>query len=222
LLTDRKREAILSRGSITGVSISCDSAVPATFETLRAGASFERWRTRVGRFLSEAQRANRYRSRPLRISMFTVLSKPALEGVDETIRLASDLGFRSMVLFEPIQVDEAAAALCPATRELSTLDFDRLENLGRRLGVDIDVCARREATPPAASVRCLQPWDYVFVRAGGNVAPCRSLVDAGEALVMGNLLEQSFAEIWHGQRFRQFRRTSALGTNPLCQHCPYY
>jgi hypothetical protein len=39
---------------------------------------------------------------------------------------------------------------------------------------------------------------------------------------MGNIFQQPFGEIWRGAPYRQFRRTCASGTNPLCRVCPYY
>jgi MoaA/NifB/PqqE/SkfB family radical SAM enzyme len=39
---------------------------------------------------------------------------------------------------------------------------------------------------------------------------------------MGNIFEQEFEDIWHGEPFRVFRKTSALGGNALCRVCPYH
>ena len=44
LLTTRIQQAILSRHTIDSLSISCDGAQKETFENLRLGADFERWK----------------------------------------------------------------------------------------------------------------------------------------------------------------------------------
>jgi radical SAM protein with 4Fe4S-binding SPASM domain len=68
----------------------------------------------------------------------------------------------------------------------------------------------------------MQPWEHLFIRANGDVASCRALFGSDKGAVMGNLLEQDFQAIWRGERFREFRRTSAAGTNALCRICPYH
>ena len=50
LLGARMRQAILSRDTIDTVNISCDGAQKKTFESLRRGADFDRWRRRRGEF----------------------------------------------------------------------------------------------------------------------------------------------------------------------------
>ena len=81
---------------------------------------------------------------------------------------------------------------------------------------------RRESALPRVIPRCTQPWEYVFIRATGDVAPCCALFGSEKGAVMGNILRQPFGDIWRGDPFREFRRTSASGANALCRVCPYY
>jgi radical SAM protein with 4Fe4S-binding SPASM domain len=94
--------------------------------------------------------------------------------------------------------------------------------LGRGLGVHVTLDLRRSALPPRGSLRCFQPWEQLCIGVKGDVHPCCAVYDADRRPLMGNLLEQDFASIWHGDGFREFRRTCAAGTNPLCRACPYY
>jgi radical SAM protein with 4Fe4S-binding SPASM domain len=219
LLSNSVRESILCRHNITGVAISCDSEQREVFESLRIGAKFEQWYARVRKFLAEAKAQ---RGRSLEISMFTVLSKHNVGNVGGIVRFSSQLGFRHLVFFDPIPLDPVAASIRPSKEDLSTIDQVRLKHLGRSQGTSVDVFARREMTPPRAHVRCLQPWDYVFIRVNGNVNPCRNWVASEDAPVMGNIFERDFTEIWQGERFREFRRSSAQGSNRLCRICPYH
>jgi radical SAM protein with 4Fe4S-binding SPASM domain len=90
------------------------------------------------------------------------------------------------------------------------------------LGLKITCYFRRDAFVPRAAPGCLQPWEYVFLRANGDVAPCCALFGSDRGAVMGNVLEEDFRAIWLGERYREFRRTSLAGTNDLCRICPYY
>ena len=67
--------------------------------------------------------------------------------------------------------------------------------------------------------RCMQPWDFLFVRANGDVASCCALFSSDKAAVMGNVVQDSFADVWRGMRFREFRRALVSKTNPLCRVC---
>ena len=66
---------------------------------------------------------------------------------------------------------------------------------------------------------CYMPWEYVLVNPQGAVLPCNVWYDEAP---MGNIIEQSFAEIWHGERYRMLRG-ELRGERPLrkaCANCP--
>jgi radical SAM protein with 4Fe4S-binding SPASM domain len=66
--------------------------------------------------------------------------------------------------------------------------------------------------------QCCVPWDLPFINKDGQVFPC-CYSDA--SALMGDLREQSFAEIWHGERFRQFRADLIDGRSApaVCRRC---
>ena len=219
LLTPRMRQAILSRRNIDAIAISCDGAEKATFESLRRGADFESWKRSAREFLAEAKQQ---RAGTLCIGMNVVVSNQNVNEMEDIVRLAAELGFDNVSLMHPIPVDDVAAALCPPPAEPSIERQEDLSALGRSLGLKLLYFFRRAKTPPEALLRCTQPWEYVFIRANGDVAPCCAVFGSEKGAVMGNILEQEFVDIWHGERFREFRRTSALGGNALCRVCPYH
>lgn len=63
---------------------------------------------------------------------------------------------------------------------------------------------------------CYVPWYTCHIRVDGIVQVCPRC-----EMVMGNLHEQSFREIWHGPRYREFRRQCRLRTPEagLAQGC---
>jgi MoaA/NifB/PqqE/SkfB family radical SAM enzyme len=102
LLTPRVRQEILSRPNIDAISISCDGAEKATFERLRLGADFERWKQSARAFLAEAKRQ---RAGTLTIGMNLVVSNQNVGEMEDIIRLAAELGFDSVGIMHPIPVD---------------------------------------------------------------------------------------------------------------------
>jgi radical SAM protein with 4Fe4S-binding SPASM domain len=79
------------------------------------------------------------------------------------------------------------------------------------------------ATPPPAvdgAKQCFAPWDAPVIDKDGRVFPCCYALTRATA-VMGNLSESSPHEIWHGDRFQQFRRdiVNARTTPAVCRTC---
>jgi len=218
LLRPQVRHSILARDNIDRISISCDGARPETFEALRQGADFAKWKELVGLFLAEA----RGRRTSLRLVASILVSTRNLSELPDILRLVGELGFESATLLDPIPFDEETAALCPSDSDVAALIRSGLLGLEHNLNLKIDWCLRRPGAPPRSIVRCIQPWEYAFIRANGDVAPCCALFGSDKAAIMGNVLQESFRAIWRGERFREFRAASASGTNPLCAVCPYY
>jgi MoaA/NifB/PqqE/SkfB family radical SAM enzyme len=71
--------------------------------------------------------------------------------------------------------------------------------------------------PPAARIHsCDQsPFESVHILAGGDVVVCEVL----DEVSLGNLHEQSLREIWHGERYREFRRKYLADAGPECRGC---
>ena len=209
---------ILSRRNIGYINISCDGSQKETFESLRLGADFDKWKQSVQEFLLQAKQQ---RGGTLNIGMNVVVSKQNLHEMGDILRLARELGFRHVLALDPIPVDEIAMALCPSVTELSAAGQELVESAAD-VGLKATCLFRRDTIPPKAMPRCLQPWDYMFIRANGDVAPCAVVFGSDKWAVMGNVLEQDFETIWLGEHYREFRRASVSGTNDLCRICPYY
>jgi radical SAM protein with 4Fe4S-binding SPASM domain len=218
LLTPRTQQAILSRRNIDIVSISCDGSRKESFESFRLGADFDKWKQSVQEFLLQAKQQ---RGGTLDIGMNVVLSKQNLHEMGDILRLARELGIGSVYFLEMIPVDKIAIDLCPSATELSAAHQELVE-LAADLGLKATCFFRQDIVPPKTPPHCLQPWDYMFIRANGDVAPCAALFGSDKGIVVGNILKQDFGTIWLGESYRKFRRASVSGTNELCRICPFH
>ena len=73
------------------------------------------------------------------------------------------------------------------------------------------------AEQPKLFVRCPYVWSESWIGFDGSVSPC---CNAQYLEKMGNLGEQSFAEIWNGQKYRELRSSLVQGTPPpVCRNC---
>jgi radical SAM protein with 4Fe4S-binding SPASM domain len=218
LLSAKMRGAILARENIDEICISCDGARKSTFEALRLGADFDKWSASVRQFLVEARQS----PHPPRVVANIVASKGNLNELGDILRLVKDLGFDSANLLEPVPVDNVAESLYLAENDIQSLRSGNLLKQAKDLHLRVDWYLRRKGSPPQAMVRCIQPWEYIFIHSNGDIAPCSAVFGPGKTAVMGNILAQPFHDIWRGERFREFRLQSASGTNALCRICPYY
>ena len=75
------------------------------------------------------------------------------------------------------------------------------------------------ALPEGARIRsCDQnPWETAHVLANGDVVVC----EVQDSEPLGNLREQSLAEIWRGAKYRAFRRQYLNGESPACRTCTW-
>jgi radical SAM protein with 4Fe4S-binding SPASM domain len=66
---------------------------------------------------------------------------------------------------------------------------------------------------------CLVPWYSTYIDTKGRVYPCCYLTNSPH--VMGNINQQSFSEIWRGERYKDFRRSLVHDRKNLagCKTC---
>jgi radical SAM protein with 4Fe4S-binding SPASM domain len=217
LLTERVSKEIFARPNVHFVGISCDGATKETFERLRFGADFAGWKASVRAFVREASRRQQ---NPVQVTMSTVVSSRNKDELGSLVELAADLGFPSVQFSQVFPHDEVAASMALTEEQCVALDRRGLIVLGKQRGVAVSFSPEHWKVP--RGLNCFQPWEYVQISAEGDVLPCCVVVGSGSAPVMGNLLRQSFSDVWSGPRFRQFRQSSARFKNPFCACCPYH
>jgi radical SAM protein with 4Fe4S-binding SPASM domain len=209
---------ILSRSNIDSISISFDGAKADTFESLRVGGNFDNWQQLVRGFLARAKSEGRNN---LTVSANVVVSRPNLSEIGQIVRLAAEMGFNHVSILDPIPFDGLAMSMCPSRDEVVAARKE-VTDLADSLGLKSSCYLRRLHWTESLLPRCMMPWEYVFIRANGDVAPCCALFGSDKEAVMGNLFRQDFLDIWNGDAFRRYRRENISGKNPRCSVCPYH
>jgi MoaA/NifB/PqqE/SkfB family radical SAM enzyme len=80
---------------------------------------------------------------------------------------------------------------------------------------------------PKHRIVCSSPWLECYVYPNGDVSLCcQSLLMTGRYVpIMGNIREQSLAEIWKGEWYRMWRKallTEDWFSIPFCRYCPLW
>jgi radical SAM protein with 4Fe4S-binding SPASM domain len=109
------------------------------------------------------------------------------------------------------------------------------EALSDQLGVHLNASGARDPRSSLAAAqttdqspwqKCTRPWTTAYVTAHGNCLPCcisPFATNDYDSLIMGNIFQQSFAEIWNSKPYRRFRsKFLSLEPHQACASCGVY
>lgn len=233
-------EQLATLENLTHINVSIDSPDPRIYESIR-GLRLEP-AIRGLRALLEGL------PRPERVTVSSVVMKENIQSLADFPRLLHSIGARAYCLQGLVDPEESLREMrlddgTTASETISGL-FAECEALGIAIVVHpllqhwlektetaiwskLPENAREDfaASGAPATKQCGSPWDHVFVNRDGLVMPCcncpawEQKANGGRG-VMGDLRRQSFAEVWRGERFGQFRRDLLEGDVPaVCRTC---
>ena len=220
---------------------SIDSPEKETFEALRVQSNFEKVceNIRAAMPVLEEQLVD--------VGFNAVVMEPNWRQMPELVDFVADLGGRTLALqellpnstgYEELKIEgrvseEEFGAMVAAVRERAQargvdLTLQLHPPHGGEQGVPLEY---RPTKAPLTTVRevhmeslakmspgfCSMAMNYVKITPDGKVYPC---CRGPEELEMGNVLEESFEDIWNGERYQEFRRQMFQGEYPeVCASC---
>jgi len=222
LLNEKKLEALLRKDS--WVFFSTEAATDATYRLFR-GADFQKLKQIIRTAVSlrdQRQSGARFRFN------FTAMI-PNLQELPLLVRTAAELKMDGVNImhFVPFREEQRFLSLYYHQSESNRV-FEEARRLAREGGIDLScpenfpppsLPERGQEEPPVPRGRvlakCTHPWTSVSVDEAGNVRPC-----CVTSVVMGNLKENSFQEIWEGDKYRRLRRRVNSPRPPVyCLSC---
>jgi radical SAM protein with 4Fe4S-binding SPASM domain len=235
-LLTRDCAARLVQAGLAWLHISVDGATAETYEAIRDGARFESVAHNV-RGLVEVRR-DLGAAHP-DLSLVFVAMRRNLHELPGVVRLAADWGVGRLRVqnlshsfsdtdpagsYREIRDFAADEALWDSSGDVDAVFADARAVAAAR-GVDLRL-PRSEPTPATtrgADARgCDWPWRSAYVTRSGLVQPCCMLM-GGDRAVLGDLSQASFAEIWHGAAYREFRAALQTPSPPeVCRGCALY
>lgn len=200
LLTKLNTAKILDSGLDT-IILSIDGATKATYESIRKSAafSFEEVQENVRAFLELRRRFSK--SKPRTIVQIIKMDDTQAE-LD---------AFRE--IWEAAGADEVLVK--KYTVWGSQKDHASFVDLAPR---EQRALLEPSLAPPRRHA-CSYLWSAVVVAWDGRVVPC--CFDYNAVVTLGNLKEQTLAEIWNGPKYQAIREAELAGRNdnPLCGSC---
>jgi MoaA/NifB/PqqE/SkfB family radical SAM enzyme len=179
------------------------------------------------------------------ISIWCVATNENLAELPDLVRLAARLGVPEVYVQRMVfYAQEPEHQYGMARDELSIYGKDNereemilqeCQELSENLGIEFRASGARDPLNSLAAARpsdfapwkaCMRPWTTAYVTANGNCLPCCISPFATsdyESLILGNLVEQPFSEIWNSPHYQDFR-TRLLSPHPhkACSNCGVY
>jgi MoaA/NifB/PqqE/SkfB family radical SAM enzyme len=184
-------------------------------------------------------------SRTPRISIWCVATRENLQELPDLLRLAARLGVPEVYLQRMVYFANERDEQYGLARDEKAIfgKFDDYQNevieecslLSQELEVEFRASGARDPLNSFAAARpsdfapwkaCLRPWTTAYITANGNCLPCcisPFATNDYESLILGNLFERPFAEIWNDPLYQKFR-TDLLSDHPhqACSSCGVY
>lgn len=241
LLTPAWQEALVASG-LDQFRCSIDGAEAATYAAIR-GADLLHKITEGLAGLAATKR--RLGAQHPQVSIWCVATQENLAELPDLVRLAARLGVPEVYVQRLTYfAQEPGTQYGMARQELAIFGHDddrqeqiiaQCETLSAALGVQFRASGARNPRGSLQAARladdapwraCLRPWTTAYVTANGNCLPCCISPFAThdyESLILGNLFERSFADLWNDYLYQQFR-VNLRSTHPhkACANCGVY
>ncbi|WP_306210166.1 radical SAM protein [Actinoplanes sp. RD1] len=227
LLHARRARELVDSG-VDWLHVSLDGARAATYENIRAGATFDTVVANLAGLVAAKRAAG---SRTPWVRVVFVAMRDNVAELPGLVRLLGDLGVDELHVqnlshsfsdtdpagaYEGIRSFAAEQALWTS----SPPAFAEARIAAATTGLKLRLPRAEE---PAGDRRgCSWPWDAAYITSAGVVQPC-CMVMGDDRVALGSLAEQSFPEIWRGAAYREFRaRLSSAEPPAVCAGCSLY
>ena len=236
LLTRAMGERLLDAG-LGALHFSLDGATPETYEAIRDQAKFEVVEHNITGFV-ELMR-ERGAERP-RLSLVTVLMRRNLHELPGIVERAAAWGIPELFVqnlshdfsdappaaFEAIADYVAAESVTTLEPGVLEAAYEAAREAAARTGVTLRLPALADRTTAlefeGTPIGCDWPWQGAYSTYDGEVLPC-CMVMGPARVSLGHLEQQSFVDVWEGERFREFRRGLVNGEpHAVCRGCSLY
>jgi MoaA/NifB/PqqE/SkfB family radical SAM enzyme len=236
------RQENLVRSGLDEYRCSIDGAKNETYARIRGANLLPKLVKGLAGLVKTKERLG---SETPRISIWCVATRENLLELPELLRLAARLGVpevyvQRLVYFagEPDKQYGMARdekAIFGKEDDFEEQVIEQCTRLSAELGIDFRASGARDPMRSLAAARpadfapwqaCMRPWTTAYVTANGNCLPCcisPFATDDYESLLLGNLFERPFSEIWNDQLYQNFR-AQLLSDYPhkACSSCGVY
>jgi len=230
LLSGRIQRDLIRTG-LDELRISLDAASAGGYRKIRQSDQFKQVLENLRSFvrLQKQHRATRPK-----LSLWFLGTRDNIAELPDFVKLAADIGIGEVYLQRLVYFQDGTGyGLARDRKSLQDSDDQTASLIAQSLDLAAELGVQFNASglshpgqslrgQPAGQLpwrRCYRPATLMYITANGNVLPCCiapfATVDYA-AIVLGNVFDQSLAEIWSGSGYQNFRRQHQSGTPPQC------
>lgn len=192
-------------GNMKEVCFSIDGDNRDTYEAIRRGGDFDKFKKVVSGFSETRAKSNLM---SCLLSFNCVISEKNIDNVSGLPALAKELGIDKLILnimgqFYYTEKDRSYKMI----EGIRRLDSKSFLSLMRTLSNECDKLGIQISYPTVGRKRhldCFWPVGAAFVTAEGYVTPCNYRMNPG-MICFGNLFTQTLDEIWNSEKYLKFR-----------------
>ena len=215
--------------------ISIDGTTPEVFNSIRPKIKFDR----IIKALKMIKKYNRkYSNSDSNLFVNMVVVKRNMHQVADMVELANEFGVKRIIYFNcwaDKNSEQIIASEIPTKHpELLKHNFSNVRPLAAKYGIEIfapdfffssnNTCGKKTDSTSLIQTEsidklfphyCYLPWNYAYFNVDGHVFSCCLM---GHSI--GNVLKNSFDEIWNGNKYNHLRRVIHSNNPPLhCKTC---
>lgn len=186
------------------IDISLDSPYRDRYEDIRKGASFDTLLKNIKKLVGISQREKDS------ISIHLVYIDQKKDELEDIVNLSQELGVKVITVGKLMSYSGSCAK---ERRSITPVDMRELKNVADKKGIDLSFNFYKNFRLSKKIIGCNWPWRYAFISYEGVVTPCCSLKDPTK-IKLGNIFEESFKDIWQGEKFVEFRQNIKFRSFP--------
>jgi MoaA/NifB/PqqE/SkfB family radical SAM enzyme len=241
LLTPAWQEALVASG-LDQYRCSIDGAKDQTYARIRGANLLPKLLKGLEGLVNTKARLG---SHSPAISIWCVATQENVRELSDLVRIAARLGVpevyvQRMVFFagepgEQFGMARSDLAIFGKENQEQEAILAECQALSASLGIDFRASGARDPLNSLAAARpadfspwqaCMRPWTTAYITANGNCLPCCISPFATKdykSLILGNLFERPFEEIWNETGYQNFR-SDLLSHHPhqACASCGVY
>src|SRR5712692_1365725 len=230
-----KRQVELIESGLDELRVSCDSATPETYATIRGVNVLPKVLKNVGEMIQTRRRLGAGKPR---VSLWFTGVRENIRELPDLVGTADQLGVDEVYLTRMVFFGEGLAtedqSIYNASDDIRAEVRDIVAEADRRAASYGLAFKSAGALPPLEYVGgppavqnpwqgCRRPWRLGYVTANGNALPCciAPFTDVPyDDLILGNVKDGGFNAVWNSERYREFRRRHQSADPPeACRRC---
>jgi MoaA/NifB/PqqE/SkfB family radical SAM enzyme len=231
LLRGRTAEDLATSG-LDELRVSIDGGTPETYRTVRGIDGFDRILGNLRRFA--ALKARRGVEKP-HVSLWVTGMKTTMRDLPQLVHVAAAHAVREVYLQRLVFSERGIATSDEALWGRAGPEEHAAVTEALRLAAELGVILRGSGElgptalvdrPEAGSAPwrgCYRPWRLMYITAHGTVLPCciaPFTTQPYREIVLGNLEQQTVADVWDGEAYRAWRAAMLAGEPPTaCSSC---